>query len=329
MSITVRPIRWQGCDAWALESAQLRVVTIPALGAKVVSLLDKRSGREWLAGPGDRPLRAIAYGASFQEQDVSGWDEMFPTIVACAYPGAGGAHGVVLPDHGEVWALPWQVEQADEDRLTLSVAGRALPYRLTRTLTCRTPDTLDLHYRLTNLGQDAMPYIWAAHPLFACGAAAEIVLPPEVRAVCNTLPASWGWGEPESEFDWPVARDAEGRAVRLDRVGAPTLQRGRKFFAPPATRPNWPALVRRPAGDWLHLAWDAALVPYLGLWVDEGVLSQESIAAPEPTTGFYDSLAVAWAKQEVTVVEAGATQAWTLSVRLGAGDLPAAPPAAT
>ena len=44
---------------------------------------------------------------------------------------------------------------------------------------------------------------------------------------------------------------------------------------------------------------------------------------------FYDSLAVAWAKQEVTVVEAGATQAWTLSVRLGAGDLPAAPPAAT
>ncbi|MBK8794940.1 MAG: hypothetical protein IPM07_00345 [Anaerolineales bacterium] len=97
MSITVRPIRWQGCDAWALESAQLRVVTIPALGAKVVSLLDKRSGREWLAGPGDRPLRAIAYGASFQEQDVSGWDEMFPTIVACAYPGPVGRTALCCP----------------------------------------------------------------------------------------------------------------------------------------------------------------------------------------------------------------------------------------
>jgi len=322
MSITVRAIRWQGWDAWALECADLRVVTVPALGAKLVSLLDKRSGREWLAGPGDRPLQPIPYGARFQEQDMSGWDEMFPTISACAYPGPGEAHGAALPDHGEVWSLPWQVEESSAGRLTLAVQGRALPYRLTRTLTCRAPDTLDMRYQLTNLSHYALPYIWAAHPQLACGAGAEIHFPPEVTAVYNTLPASWGWGEVETRFDWPVAAGADGRPLRLDRVGPATLRRGRKLFAPPDTRPAWAAVVCQPAGDWLHLAWDAARIPYLGLWVDEGALNQAPVAAPEPTTGFYDSLAVAWAKQAVTVVEAGATRTWSLRVRLGAGELP-------
>jgi hypothetical protein len=112
----------------------------------------------------------------------------------------------------------------------------------------------------------------------------------------------------------------KGNPTRLDRVGPPTLRRGRKVFALPDAHPDWAGVLCRPAGDWLHLAWDAASVPYLGLWVDEGAISHESVIAPEPMTGFYDSLETAWAKQKVTIVEPGATRAWTLSVRLGTGD---------
>ena len=43
----------------------------------------------------------------------------------------------------------------------------------------------------------------------------------------------------------------------------------------------------------------------------------KSVAALEPMTGFYDSLAVAWQKNEVSMIEAGATHSWTLAVRLG------------
>ncbi|MFO7632703.1 MAG: hypothetical protein R6W76_09200 [Caldilinea sp.] len=307
-------------DAWVLENEHLCVVTIPQLGAKLVSLLDKRSGREWLAGAGERPLRPVPYGALFHEQDMSGWDEMFPTIVACTYPGAGERHGTPLPDHGEVWTLNWSVSETDDDCLALAVEGRALPYRLARTLTFSAPDTLELRYRLTNLGRQPMPYIWAAHPQFVCGGDAEILFPPEVIEVCNTLPAMWGWGAPETRFGWPVALDAKGNHTRLDRVGPPTLRRGRKVFALPGAHPDWAGVLCRPAGDWLHLAWDAASVPYLGLWVDEGAISHESVVAPEPMTGFYDSLETAWAKQEVTIIEPGATRAWTLRVRLGTGD---------
>lgn len=320
MITTIQETTWHGLPAWALETDTLRTVVVPELGAKLVSLFDKRSQREWLAGPGGRPVRRVPYGAPFHEQDLSGWDEMFPTIVACAYPGPGARHGTALPDHGEVWTLPWTVEEAGNGSLTLSVEGRALPYRLTRTAEFLAADALQLQYRLVNLGQDAMPYIWAAHPQFACGTAAEVIFPPQVTSVVNTIPASWGWGAPETRFGWPVAIAPDGGPTYIDRVGPPALHKGRKFFVPPEVQAGWAGLIRHPAGDWLRLEWDPALVRYLGLWVDEGILSHESVAAPEPTTGFYDSLAVAWDRQAVAVVAPGETQSWALLVRLGTGE---------
>ena len=105
MKVSIYQTEWRGFNAFALESASLRTVVVPELGAKLVSLLDKRNQLEWLAGPGDRPVKRVLYGAPFTEQDLSGWDEMFPTIVACAYPGPGERNGAPLPDHGEVCCL--------------------------------------------------------------------------------------------------------------------------------------------------------------------------------------------------------------------------------
>lgn len=319
---SLRQTTWHGMRALALESARLRAVVVPEMGAKIVSLFDKSNGAEWLVGPGQRPFRSPAYGASFVDQDMSGWDEMFPTIVSCPYPGAGHRHGVDLPDHGEVWTLPWSIEEGAGNEIALRVEGKALPYRLGRTLSLAAEDTLQLDYALENRGQEQMPYMWAAHPQFDCGQGATIVLPREVRRVCNTLPAAWGWGPPEETYDWPAAKDVRGNEERLDEVGPPSLKQARKFFALPEARPTWAAVVRKATGDWVRMAWSALTVPYFGIWVDEGALSDCSVATPEPTTGFYDSLALAWEKRQVCTIEAGATQSWTLKVQLGTGGQP-------
>lgn len=317
MNVSIRQTTWHGQQARTLENDTIRTVVVPDLGAKIVSLLDKRTQLEWLIAPGDRPLKLVPYGAAFTEQDMSGWDEMFPTIVACAHPAPGEQHGTPLPDHGEVWSLPWKLETAPSPgALKLCVTGRALPYRLTRTLSYTTADTLKMHYELENLGQDTMPYLWAAHPQFLCGDQAEIRFPPQVTKVCNTLPAEWGWGKPETRFAWP---DAVQRG-RIDCTGPPSRKQARKFYLLPETCVAWVGLIRRPAGDWLRLAWDPTEIPYLGLWVDEGALNHATVAAPEPTTGFYDSLTVAWEKNRVTMIDPGETQLWTLVVRLGTGD---------
>lgn len=322
MNVVLNQIIWHGHDALALESDALRTVVVPELGAKLVSLMDKRTQREWLVGPGDRPLQKVPYGADFTEQDMSGWDEMFPTIVACAHPAPGKQNGAPLPDHGEVWTLPWVTAPGPTDTIRLSVTGKMLPYRLTRTLWLSAADQLEMSYNLENFGQATMPYVWAPHPQFLSGDEAEIVFPPQVTEVVNTIPAEWGWGEPERRFGWPVAMNVDGRRVRIDRTGPPSLKLGRKFFTPPEIRANWAGLIRHPARDWLRMAWDADKVPYLSVWVDEGAFNPASTVALEPTTGFYDSLAVAWEKKEVTMIGPGEMQSWTLSVRLGTGDQP-------
>jgi galactose mutarotase-like enzyme len=322
MNISTSQASWYGQEAWALENDCIRTVVVPDLGAKLVSLIDKRSQLEWLVGPGDRPFKKAAYGADFVGQDMSGWDEMFPTISACDYPAPGKRKGTPLPDHGEVWPLSWVREPAQQGTLRFSVEGRALPYRLTRTLLYSATDSLQMVYELENLGRERMPYIWAAHPQFLCGDEAEIVLPPQVQDVCNVLPAEWGWGEPQTRFDWPEALDGEGQRVRIDRTGPASLNQARKFFVLPELPVSWAGLIRRPAKDWLRFDWDPNLVPYLGVWLDEGAISRESVAALEPMTGFYDSLAVAWDKKQVAMIEPGESKSWTLSLRLGTGDHP-------
>ena len=322
MDVSLYQTTWHSLSARVLENECLRIVVVPELGAKLVSLVDKRNRLEWLVDSDNRPVKKVPYGAVFTEQDLSGWDEMFPTIVACEYPAQGEWFGRPLPDHGEVWTLPWVVEPESAQALRLSVEGKALPYRLTRTLAYSAPDTLQMRYELENLGRERMPYIWAAHPQFVCGEQAEIILPSQVKRVCNTIPETWGWGTPETCFDWPEAINIQGKQVRIDRTGPSSLQRARKFFVLPETRVGWAGLVRKPTGDWLRMDWDPGKVPYLGLWVDEGAFSHTTVAAPEPTTGFYDSLAVAWGKNEITVLEPGVTQTWVLTVRFGTRGLP-------
>lgn len=314
----IKYITWHGIDALALENDSLRVLTTPGMGAKVVSLFDKRSQVEWLVGPGERPFKPVQYGSVFTEQDMSGWDEMFPTIVACGYPIPGAWLGARLPDHGEVWTLPWTVSKAPTEKIVLSVEGKALPYRLTRTLEFFTADTLAMRYELLNLGEERLAYLFSAHPQFDCAGGAKVILPAHITEVCNSLPAEWGWGGPETRFAWPLAAAPDGSQVEINRVGSPGLHRARKFFIPPEQRASWAGLERN--GGWLRMEWDSAQLPYFGLWMEEGVFNSESVAAPEPMTGYYDSLETAWQNRAVSQVDPGESKTWTLTVQLGRGE---------
>jgi len=297
---------WHTFPAFRLESELVRLVIVPDLGAKIVSLYDKARQREWLVPP-MRPLVHTAYGAEFVSQDMSGWDEMLPTIDACLWE---GAH---LPDHGEVWSIPWQLESAEE-ALVLSVTGRAMPYRFTRAAELVAPNCLELRYTLTNEGQSAFPYLWAAHPQFLADAHTRIFFPPEVKQVINIIDGDPLWGLAGSLWDWPEALSAEGQAWRLDRVRPVENHTCRKFYLPPDEPVAWAALVDEKLSCQLRMEWSPAETPYLGLWVDEGMYNSAPVAALEPTNGYYDSLERAVKNDRVFVLEAGKTASWTLRI---------------
>lgn len=302
----IKNTRWHTLPALSLESERLRVVVLPNLGAKIVSLFDKAHGREWLVGP-MRPLKQTTYGADFVSQDMSGWDEMLPTIVACEW------EGVPLPDHGEVWSIPWQIERAGE-MLVCEVAGVARPYRFTRRAELVAAGTLELGYTLVNQGKGAAPFLWAAHPQFAVDEQTRISLPGEVTRVVNVIEGDPAWGKAGEVCDWPRAVDRNGQAWQLDRVGPAANRACRKFYSPPEQAEGWAALMDEKLGCQMRLEWPAEVVPYLGVWVDEGMYNSAPVVALEPSNGYYDSLERAVENRRVLWLAPGETATWTVRV---------------
>ncbi len=299
---------WHDFAALTLENARLRVVILPQLGAKIVSLFDKAHNHEWLVPP-MRSLKQTAYGDDFVSQDMSGWDEMMPTISACS---SGGA---ALPDHGEVWSIPWDVEQSTQ-AVVLSVSGTAVPYRLTRSAALTSADCLELRYRLTACGEAPLPYLWAAHPQFNADPQTRIVLPAQVTGLINVIAGDPAWGAAGTLHAWPQAAAADGSLWQLDRVREVSHRSCRKFYVPPELPTAWAALVHEGLGCQLRLDWSATELPYLGLWVDEGTYNARPVAAPEPCTGYYDSLERAVQNGKVPVLAPGAQHTWAIRITL-------------
>ncbi len=310
----VKQTTYQGFAAWALESEHLLAIVIPELGGKIISLVDKRAGYEWLVQP-RRPLKPPTYGASFVEGDMSGWDEMFPTINPCSYPIPGAYAGRWLPDHGEVWSLPWSVQSADQGCLKLSVDGRALPYRLNRSAALIEPNALKLKYEVVNTGREPFYYLWAAHPQLNADEHSQILLPEEVSEVVNVLPLP-AWGEPGLRYRWPETRSLDGKLRQLDRIGPVDRRDCRKFYLPPEKPVRWAALNHQRSGCSLKLEWSPLELPYLGIWVDEGAYNSAPAAALEPSNGYYDSLVVAVRQERAMRIAPGASQGWSLTIRL-------------
>lgn len=299
---------WQKFESITLENDRIRFVTIPTLGAKIVSLYDKKHQHEWLVPP-MRPLKQTSYGDDFVSQDMSGWDEMMPTISACTF------NGNALPDHGEVWSIPWQLENLD-GAVVLSVLGRALPYQFTRSAALVNDNCLRLDYTLTALGENPLPYLWAAHPQFNADPQTRILLPEHVTHMTNVIDQDPAWGEAGSLHPWPQAQAVDGHLWRLDRVREVDNRSCRKFYTLPENPAAWAALNHEGLGCQLRLDWSAAQLPYLGLWVDEGVYNARPVAAPEPCTGYYDSLERAVENNRVPVLMPGTKSQWSLQISL-------------
>lgn len=271
-------------------------------GGKITSLKDRRTGREWLLPPAEPSGRPAGYGTVFVDVELSGWDEMVPTIDACRLDALSGE--VSLPDHGEVWSVAWDTVVADDRRITMRVDGRALPYSFERTIAIVDRDRVRFSYRLRNLGDRAFPVLWAAHPQFVWAPGGRLELPSQVEQVLDLT------GGPEAV----VVPWDETLATRLDHLGD---GEGHKVWTLPGQGPAWSRL-RDPDGGALTFHVDPAVVPYLGIWWDSGMYAPVRVVALEPSTGHYDDLAFAAAADRVPWASPGSELRWDLEIALDA-----------
>ena len=131
---------------WEMEILPERGGRIKSLGLRGAELLDQGVGV-------DHPT-----AAGFVDGGAQGWDELVPTVDASTW------RGVELPDHGEAWRVPWSVVESDESSCAMECEGRALPWRLERTI--EVGETVRAAYRLSSIGGAELPAYWCSHILF-------------------------------------------------------------------------------------------------------------------------------------------------------------------
>ncbi len=287
----------------------LRVAVAPQLGAKIVSLFYKPQNFEVLFQPTDDAYRLPEYGADFSAYDTSGADEMFPTIDACSYP---PDKRIMLPDHGELWSIPWQLEAA-EDCIAATARGIVLPYQFKRRLSL-TKSGVRLEYELHNLSSAKLYGLWAFHALIACDEKSRIILPQVKRVI--TVHDSDLLGPAGTEHAFPLTKTAGGNEYRLDCIAPYGAMKTEKWYLKGSPGNEGAGLLLNCGKLRYQLSFDGTKLPYLGVWLNEGGFKGEYNCALEPSDGFYDSAEIAFANGSLPVLAAGESRRWELNIEL-------------
>ncbi len=277
----------QGFNAYVLTGQEVQITVVPELGARIISLKDLRTGREWLWHPdGERRLFRNGAGDNFESSPLVGVDECLPTIARCSWQERS------LPDHGEVWAAAWSVDSKawEHARLRTRVRLEMSPFEFERTIELR-GNEVNLSYQLKNRGAVEERYLWAMHPLLRLQAADELDLPASTRALLDG--ASW----PDLNSNRPNG----------------TCE---KIFASPVSE-GWAAIKNPRTGDRLQFEWDVAVNNALGLWLNRGGWHGHHHFALEPCNGEPDALAAAAAAKRCGLLAPDGSVTWQVCIRVG------------
>jgi hypothetical protein len=316
MTSVIRPSRYKDQPAVTLESGTIAAQFLPGIGAKLCSLIYKSTGTELLLQrPGESYLMAPYAGDYVAQGECSGCDEMFPSIDRCFYESYPW-RGTPIPDHGEVWSIPWAWDEQGE-RLHLAAHGVRFPYRLEKWVWFADDATLRADYRLTNLSNFDFDFMWAAHMMLNLEEGAELALPDGVHKIVNALSFDDSLGRYGDEFDWPVATLPDGSLRDLRRMQPKAAREVVKYFIKGRMPEGWCELTYPASGFTLRLAWPAEQVPYLAVLPDEGGWQDLYSIFLEPATASFDRLDVARVRRECSKVQAGTSYEWYLSINVG------------
>lgn len=301
-----------------LDNGRIEATFVPQLGGKMTSLRRQSSGTEFLLQPPTTPLRLYSGGA-FEDYDTSGFDECFPTVSACGYPG-GHFAGTDLPDHGELWSSPWR-HVVRRDELCMAIAARKLPCEF-RKLISLDGDSIVLQYEIQSFTDTPFHYLWSSHPLLRVSAGDRILLPHGVDQMLVNWSSDSYLGDFGACCNWPLAKRQDGVSEDLSVVKPRTAGKATKLYTKKVAL-GCAALYHAETEESISFHFDPKTIPYLGVWICEGgwptPQDGHHTVAIEPCGGRPDSLAEAVARKDCPELLPGAIHQWGFRIQLQDG----------
>ncbi|HUU43740.1 MAG TPA: DUF4432 family protein [Planctomycetota bacterium] len=256
-----------------LENERIRVTLNLDKGSDVVEFLDKRTDTDfmWKTPNGMRSPKSepnsLGPLEAFNAYYEGGWQELFPHGSSPLE-----VHGVTLPRHGEVQALPWKhaivKDTADEVQVKLWVRTVLSPFLVEKTLTINATDPwVRFDERATNLGTSEFTVMWGHHPAF---------------------------GEPFLSGDCTIELP-EGRVVSGDlsmcRIPPRDVKPSGNMWYLTDFDAGWYGIrnAKRDAG--FGMKWDATFFPVIWIWqgYNDGNFGRTYACAIEPFTSFAEA----------------------------------------
>jgi hypothetical protein len=273
-----------------------KVVFDPEDGARISSLMYKNTELLTTEPENFRPPEKD-YG-EYETRPVYGYDDCFPSVNVCKYPGTNW----MIPDHGEICWLPWQVAKLDKS-LIFIVDSESLPLGFEREMHF-TEKELTWIFTVTNHGKKPQPFQHVMHPLMPLSEISDMSLP-----------------EFEHVFD-EIARKntdmADAKAVRNFLLSQPVGKTNMLFLQN----------VRKGKMSWTYrsgLCVEAVFpekeFPSIGIWWNNSAYPDErgcrrNECAFEPIPGMNSTLEEAYRSGHHLLAAAGKSVTWQIRWRV-------------
>ncbi len=296
-----------------IQNSTLAVIVIPEEGGRISSLVSRRSGLEFLTQARSH-LEGVQAGlrASFENGPCAGIEECLPTVGACQ------AEGGPVPDHGDFWQLAWQLlDPPTGTRVRLQADGFSRPLRFQKELRLQ-GGSLEIRYRLENVGAEPTSFLYAAHPLLAVDAGDRIVLPPEVEALTLHYSRQQKLGRSGAQITWPRP---DNTATDLSVTEADTAHSAEMLYTARLEQGRC-GLYRAREQQGIIVSFNPEHQPFLGVWLCYGGwpdienMPLQYAVALEPTLAPCGTLAEAQQRSLARRLLPGEVVAWQINFEI-------------
>lgn len=275
--------RWKvvsGQRRLILENAFYQVELWPEFGGALLSYVDKPTGTDIIwKNPYVQPPRLhvldqpMAGGSDLYDVMDGSWYVSVPNgYFACNYLGA------PVGTHGELRAVPWEVEAIDtktRGQLTVKLVGRSVrtPWVYKRELTVRaTSARLQWKETLYNRSARTLPVTWLQHPTFGGPLleGAKLLTPARTVRVFKADDPSQLQLEAGYEGKWPYVRERESRQMRDCSVVPPAGSGKDHSVQLTDFVAGQGCIWNEKKGFGFAMEWDLATYPYAWSWNSAG-----------------------------------------------------------
>lgn len=276
---------FKGIESIVLENKILKVVVLPSLGGKIVSIYNKEKDFELLFQNKNNEYTHPKLYDDFAEFDASGFDDAFPTIDE-SYVTYGNKK-IIYPDHGEIWSSSFDYKLS-AGQIELFLQSSILPYFYKKIISLN-DENLNITYHVENTGTESFPCIWAMHCLVNCEENMELNFPTATTEILN-VQDSINLGVENTPHKYPITKNISDQDYYLNKAGKKSYNNTEKYYVNGAVTEGKCSIFYPDHNILYSINFNKDKMPYLGFWVTEGGFRGDYNCAFEPTNGFYDGI---------------------------------------